>query len=918
MLLHSLDAQQALYAHASDSESSIPYHAQTIEACIAHFNTDPQQGLTDDEVEARRKQNPHKQLDNLKFNTSKSIFLKSLKTCITLLFLSVSALSFYQGHWTDGLLILLAMIANICLQGMIQWKSLQKQKTLAQDMNSRCEVRRNGQAMTLHAQELVPGDILLISSGQTIPADARLIYSTQLQVDESLLTGESVLVPKIAQNVLHPLEDVTAQLNMVFAGTLVKTGKGEAIVTALGTHTVMGKIAAIASKTKKRESPFTKRLNTLSLWIFLLSLGFGAVVIGMGFYHHQPLIERVQIALIMGIMAFPETIPSLAALIISLGVNRLNDKRVLVKNFQAIETVGDLSIICTDKTGTLTENYLSLDQLFMPGLGSVPYNPQWQKGEEIPSPSVEALLRIGRLNNGTVGEGLRSALMGDPIDVALYRCAPASLEVGYPVRLRLPFDPTTLRSAVICETGASGQLISMIKGAPEAVMEVCKYYMKPDGSLAEISIGQRSEFLMFNRKLAYENNLRVIGFAQKPMTEDDNSGPYANAVFIGWMCLVDPPKAGVKEALAQLQQTGTRVVMITGDQKATAEITARDLGLMPRASDEVWLRSDLVAWEETTIPKSVRVFARTKPEEKLTIVESLQRSGEVVAMVGDGVNDSPALQKSDVAIAMGLQGSEAAQESADIILMNDRLDGILHVMAEGRILRRKIHACIRYLLSCNLGLLLFITASAIVCPNLPITITQMLWLNLIIVSVPALVLAIEPPSQDELESATPQQPTDTSSKPFTYTRPSSNDNKASSHSNPIHATHLFLTFYWAALMMTASLLTYFLFTVGLKQPVPVAQSAAFCALAFAQTFNLFNVQCLNAGENKRNFLQEVSSTPITWVVLGLALFLQMLTLYIPGINAILGTTPLPFAMAPLPIAMGAGAILFSLKTMKVS
>jgi P-type Ca2+ transporter type 2C len=907
MSLQPVDSKTSATAtdHFSDH---LPYHAKTVEDCLGSLKT-TLQGLNDEEAETRKNEADKNALKLENNSTPRDIFIKSLKKYISLLFVAAAALSFAMGKPVEGILIIVAMLANSGVQGLIQWKSLKPRETQDNDGDIRCSVRRNGKTVTVNASELVMGDILLINGGQIMPADARMISSYQIQVDESLLTGESVLVPKNANEVLHPLEDVTAQVNMLFAGTMVKTGKGEAMVTAMGRDTVMGKIATLAKTTEKRESPFTKRLNALTFKIFLFVLATSVIVIATGSMRGIPILQLFQVALVMGIAAFPETIPGLASLILSLGVSRLNDKKVHIKSFEAIETIGDVQVICTDKTGTLTENYLIFEQLFMPMVGALPYDPQWQKGEGIPNKAVEEFLRIGRLNNGTMVEGLRSPLMGDPIDVAIYRAAPPSLESGYHQRVSIPFDPVTLRSATLCET-PSGQVVSMIKGAPESVIETCKYFMKPDGSIGELSITQRSEFLMFNRKLAYENNLRVIGFAQKPMVEDDNTGPYSDAIFMGWACLLDPAKPGVVEAIEQLQRAKTKLIMITGDQKPTAEITARELGIIRRNSDEVWLRSDLEAWEEPKIPDTVRVFARTKPEEKLAIVESLQRSGNIVAMVGDGVNDSPALQKSDVAIAMGMQGSDAAKESADIILMNDRLEGIVQAILESRILRRKIQSCMRYLLSCNLGLILFVTAAMIGGLGLPINVIQMLWLNLVIVSIPSLVLAVEPVKDEELE--VPELPSEGDTKNFKAKK-----SETTVSIDPLDQNHLFLIFFWGALMMVGGLCAYLLCTLGLKLPVPVAGTTAFCTLALIQTLNLFNVQALNAGENRRAFMAELTSTPITWIVLAIAMGLQVLAIYVPGVNTLLGTTPLPVSAAIVAAGMGIGTIIFSLKTMKI-
>lgn len=894
-------------------ENALPYHSQPIGACLALLKT-TLQGLSSDEAALRNQESRQAEQGNRLGSKTSQLILGNLKKKISLLFIVAAGLSFFMGKPVDGVLILVALLMNGSIQGLIQWTSLKGQKSLSEKGNIRCNVRRNGELVTINAEELALGDILLISGGQEMPADARLVSSTQLQVDESALTGESVLVPKNANDTLHPAEDVTALSNMLFAGTLVKTGKGEAVVTALGSKSVMGKIASIAGDTEKRESPFTRKLNQLSLKIFLLVALMTALVVGIGLYRNLPAAQLIQVGLIMAIAAFPETIPGLASLILSVGIGRLNEKKVLVKNFQALETVGDLNVICTDKTGTLTENYLLLDQLFLPGLGVLQYHLDWQAGQNIPSRSVEEFLRIGRLNNGTMVEGLRSALMGDPIDVALYRAAPASLEAGYHQRLSIPFDPVILRSATLCET-PEGRIVSMIKGAPESVLETCRFYMMPDGSLAEMTIAQRSEFLMMNRTLAYENNLRIVGFAQKPMLENDDSGPYSNSIFIGWVCLMDPPKPGVQEAVTALLGTGARLIMITGDQKATAEITARELGLMRKKSDEVWLRSDLEAWEQAAIPDTVKVFARTRPEEKLAIVQSLQQGRQVVAMVGDGVNDAPALQKSDVAIAMGLQGSDAAKESADIILLNDRLDGILQAIMESRISRRKIQSCMRYLLSCNLGLLLFVTVAIVAGFGLPLNVVQLLWLNLVVISIPAMVLAIEPAKEENFAANLPAE--EGNPGQWQYKQSASQAGAIStSGMEPLDQGHLFLIGYWGVLIMAAALGAYAACVFLLKLSPSVAGTVAFCTLAISQTFNLFNVQALNAGEQKRDFLKELASTPMTWIVIGLVLVLQAITVYTPLLNKIMGTLPLPLLAAGLPLVCGLGVVLFSLKTMR--
>ncbi len=890
MAIFSVDPKSAglLLRAAGQKGDPSCFHARTIQECLDQLAS-RRSGLSPEEAAARLKKNRPNDIDALDFGRGRHIFLGGFRRKITLLYMAAAGLSFATGQMGAGLVVLAAMFANAGLNGLIQWKSIQGGGFAVEASAIRCSVRRGGQTQIVNAAELVPGDILVLSGGQVVPADCRLIDSDKLQVDESLLTGESILVAKNALAMHEPNQSVSSQSNMIFAGTRVKTGQGEALVTATGTRTVMGRIAAMSRNTEKRESPFTRRLNILSNRIFLMVFVLAALVIAIEAQRGTPLPQLLSTALILAIAAFPETIPGISSLILTMGIGRLGRNQVLVKNYQALEAVGDVTLVCSDKTGTLTENYLTFDQLFLPELGSISYNPMWQQGQGIVNRALEEFLRIARLNNNTVLEGLSSPLMGDPIDIALFRSAPASLEAGYHRRMHVPFDTETMRSATLCE-GPDGRLYAMIKGAPEAVMETCNWYMAPDGTIKPLSLMNRMEFMSYNRKLATANNLRIIGFAEKVLTDDDASGPYSNAVFIGWVCLLDPPKPGVVEAIDQLWGAGTRLMMITGDQKATAEITAQELGILRGNNDEVWLRSDLDRALEAGEPirETVRVFARTKPEEKLAIVESLQQSGQIVAMVGDGVNDSPALQKSDVAIAMGRQGSEAAKDSADIILLDDRLGGIVEAIRESRLMRRKVRACIQYLLSCNLGLIFFVVASVVAGQGVSLNVVQLLCLNLVMAVLPTLALALEPTEPDGMPEREPMP-------------------------DPLDKQQLGAILFWGLLICGVGLASYLIPLLVFKLGPAVAGTMAFCALATAQTLNLFNVQACKT-DRKEAFWDDMLTMPVTWLVVSGALLVQAGALYVGPISQLLGTVRVEPLWMLLPVGLAAAAMAASVRT----
>ncbi len=859
---------------------STPFHAKSPEHSLEFLNSRIS-GLSQDDITNRQARFGKNAIEGQPFKAGRQLFLHQFKNIVVILLIVAAILSFVMGKINSGLTILVVMLLNIGVGMLTQWKAQKSEMTLNEFTTITCDVKRSKQILKVPAAELVPGDILVLNTGQVIPADARLIFSDNLQMDESMLTGESILVNKDAKALHIPDEEATEQSNMVFAGTRVKIGKGEAVVTATGAHTIMGQIAALARSTRKQESPFIQGINRLGRRAFMLVFILAAMMVALGFQRGDDMLMMLQLGIILAVAAFPETLPGIATLILSMGIDRLSHENVVVKNLRAVESIGDVSVICSDKTGTLTENYLSLEKLYLPETGQLAYDPQWKlKPSEIPTRSLEEFLRIARMNNTTGLEGIRSAIMGDPIDVALYRAASPELATGYHRIKEMPFDPVTLKSVTVVE-GPEGQILSMIKGAPEKVIETCAYYMRADGTAAPMSEDQKIDFILINREMAFEESLRIIGFAEKMMlnAEDD---PFEGAVFVGWVCLIDPPKQGVVEAVQSFHEAGVNIMMITGDQKATAAITAEKLGILQEGSD-IWTRHDLEAEGVDRIPDNVHVFARTKPEEKLAIVESLQKSGQTVAMVGDGVNDAPALQKSDIAIAMGISGAEAAKESADIILLTDRLEGIMNALLESRMLKSKIRMCVQYLMSCNLALVFLVAMSSLLGKGLALNVVQILWLNLITVSIPAITLAIEPSDPDDYKD--------------THTR-----------GGPLNPKQTFLVFYWSLLMALGGFAVYLMGLLTLDLPSEAAGTLAFTTMALAQTLNLLNLQFAKAGGRLHVFLSEVVKVPITWLVMFSALGIHALTLFVPFLQDILGTV----TVDPLYLLIAAGVALGSM------
>lgn len=864
----------------------IPFHAKAIEACLEIVDS-RLTGLSDYEVETRQKQYGKNLVSGTQSVLARRLFLHQFKNLVVILLFVAAMLSFAMRQTTDGIAILAAMMINAIISFMTKWKAQKAMLSLEAFSNPMCTVMRDGIAIRIPASELVPGDILVLSGGQTVPADARLISSEDVQVDESPLTGESILVTKDAFSLHIPDEEITEQKNMIFAGTTIKTGKCQALVTATGKNSHMGRIAALASSAHRRESHLTNGLNRLGVIIFLLVTVLALVVVFCAYQQSSgmPVMEIIQLGIVLVVAAVPEILPAVATFILTLGIERLSKENAIVRNLHAVEAIGSATVICTDKTGTLTENALSVHRIFIPETGALDYNPMWAQAREIPNRAVEELLRIGRLNNTTILDGVRSFMMGDPIDVALYRATPAEYEFGYHRVREYPFDTSLMMMSSVVRTD-DDRYASMIKGAPESVIKHCNYYLSPDGKVYPLDQDKRNEFLLGNQDLAMDGILRVIGFAEKPLKSPDEE-PFGNAVFVGWVCLIDPPKAGVKEAIQKCQEAGVRVIMITGDQKATAAIMAKDLGILPPGT-EVWTRKDLDSGVEK-IPPTVRVFARTQPEEKLAIVQSLQAGGDIVAMVGDGVNDAPALRKSDIAIAMGIKGAEAAKESADIILLNDRFETISLAVQEGRVLTNNVRLSLKYLLSCNMGLVMLMVVSAIAGYGLPLNALQILWLNIITVTLPALSLAFEPGTPEVLKQ--PSQ---------------------SYHQGVFPREHILLVGFWSLLMTAAGLAAYLLALKMFDQSHMVASTLAFSTLAFAQTLHLLNIQAVHSGMRLTAFLAEISAVPLTWIVMASAVVLQVAAVYVPFLQPVLGTAPLDVLLWWMPVTFALVMLLLSL------
>ncbi len=863
---------------------SVPFFSKTIDQSLAALKS-RMIGLTDGEVESRQKQYGLNSIEEDSFKKKQTLFLNQFKNwAVYLLFLAGIA-SFTVEEYVGGIVILSALMLNVLLGFITTWKSRQKGLDFNGFSKVAASVKRNNKIIQIPSEDVVPGDILVLSAGQILSADARLIFSTELKMDEALLTGESDLVVKDAKTLLAIGTDVSEQSNMLFAGTRVRTGKAEALVVSTGVDSMVGRIAHSANISEKRETPITQNVNRLGLVVLSGVLLVTLMILALEYYRGATLPHLIPFALILLVSAIPQTLTTVTTFILSLGLKRLAKEGVFIKHLKTFEGIGSISVLCTDKTGTLTENSMTINEVYVPCLEMMSYDKNWAIAEGIPCHSVEILLRIARNCNTTISEGVRGNIMGDPVDIALFRATPAIYSADYRLVRDDPFRPEARKMARILKQ-KDDQIISMIKGAPEEVICQCTHFMNPTGEILEMDQHTRNELILINREMAIEGAYRVIGLAQKIMT-DPNDDPYSQAVYIGWVSLNDPIKPGVEESISACHDIGVDVTMITGDQKATAAIIGKKLGIFKEGSS-IWTHREL-EHSDVMIPKSVRIFARTKPEDKLNIIESLQNSGEVVAMVGDGVNDTPALHKSDISIAMGVNASEEAKKSSDIILLNDRFEGIIAAVLESRYLITNMKMAIEYLLSCNLGVVILAFISAIVGFGQPLDAIQMLWLNLVIVTFPALTMALVPANPEKI-----CEPLSASSQQI------------------ISNKRLFAIAFWSTLIALSGFLVFALSQKVFGHAIELSSTLAFLTVSFVQILNLLSVQFSHAEGRLIHYLKESFKVPTLWGVLALTFILQLITIFIPPMQMLLHTVAFSPELWALPIGVALSAFILSM------
>lgn len=747
------------------------HYLGSLEKVIKEFEAEPSTGLSASEVQSRLEEyGPNKLKEEKKIPVWRK-FLEQFKDVMVAILLVAAVISgFVLNDWFEAAIIMAIVLVNAVL-GVVQEGRAEEAVEALQSMSAPlARVLRDGKQQEVKAEAIVPGDILILEAGDIIPADSRIIEGTNLKAEEAALTGESVPVDKDASFITDESIGIGDRENMLFQSTSVTYGRGKAMVVATGEQTEMGKIAGSLSSMEQELTPLQQNINALGKVLAVFMLAVVAITFVVGILQGGDILDMFMISVSLAVAAIPEGLSAVITIVLALGMNRMASENAIVKRLLAVETLGSVNVICSDKTGTLTQNEMTVTRIYagdrkfeVSGSG---YKPEgvikYEDGEEVAEDSVlERLLTIGALCNEAelreVSAGIWD-ILGDPTEGAMLTVAGKAgitreqMAKEMPRLGDLPFDSDRKMMSVF-HKNSDGTPLSLTKGAPDIIIDRCNSELTTEG-VRPLTAERKEEILAQNSAYA-QTALRVLAFAYSVHEDEDFSDAEEDLIYVGLMGMIDPPREEARLAIAECHSAGIRAVMITGDYRETAVAIAKDLKLM-QDGQGVLTGNELETMSDEELRKvvgTIAVYARVSPEHKTRIVEALQAEGNIVSMTGDGVNDAPALKRADIGVAMGITGTEVSKSAADMILTDDSFATIVSAVEEGRIIYANIRKFVGFLLSCNVGeiLVIFLTMLIMGPQMIPLQPVQLLWLNLITDSFPALALGQEAGEPDIMD-----------------------------------------------------------------------------------------------------------------------------------------------------------------------
>ncbi len=851
------------------------------------LDVSPKEGLTAEEAHRRQQRFGRNELRSAERRSALSILIEQFKSVIIGLLAVAALVSLAFGEVVEGIAIGVVIVINTVIGFFTELRAVRSMEALQELSRVDAKVRRDGETVQVAAQQVVPGDIVLVEGGDVVTADLRLLEASKLQADESALTGESVPVSKQVE----PVEEDTPlaeRASMLFKGTAVTRGSGRGVVAATGMETELGNISSLVKQAEEEKTPLQRRLSQLGRRLIWITLGIAALVAVSGVLSGRDLLLMVRSAIALAVASIPEGLPIVATVALARGMWRMAKRNAVVNRLSAVETLGSTNVILTDKTGTLTENRMTVVRILLPsadqatsevevggegleldGAFRIDGNPVDPTEDEVLHRSLETgvLCNNAALKANGLGEPADS--VGEPTEVALLVAgAKAGIEREalldeMPEAREVAFDPQMKMMATFHERrDGHEEYVVAVKGALEQVIESCTHALTADGP-RELTDDERRNWMERGEQLAQEG-LRVIAVARRTAGSADED-PYQDLTFLGLQALMDPPRADVRDSIKAAQRAGLRVVMVTGDQPETARNVAQAVGLVDSDDSTVIHGGDLgnldaLSEEERRRVLEAPIFARVSPEQKLDLIAMHQENGAIVAMTGDGVNDAPALKKAEIGVAMGKRGTQVAREAADMVLKDDRFSTIVAAIEQGRTIFNNIRKFVLYLLSCNVAEIIVVGLASIAGAPLPILPLQILFLNLVTDVFPALALGVGEgdPHVMERPPRDPKEPV-------------------------LMRQHWMGIVGYSSVISVAVLGAMAIAMLLLDMSETRAVTISFLTLAFAQLWHVFNMRDHDAGVLEN----DVVRNPWVWGALALCTALLLLAVYVPGLASVL-------------------------------
>lgn len=889
------------------------WYALDVDDACSRLGSDREAGLMSADAAARLGRHGPNAVAERHRTTIWELLIEQFKDLIIIVLLGATVISALMGEAADALAIVVIVVMNACFGVAQEYRAERSIEALKNLTAPVARVRRDGATRVIPAAEVVPGDIVVLADGDRIPADARVLEAVSLATDESLLTGESVLVEKRCEPLAAADFGIGDQVDMVFMGATVQRGHGLGLVVRTGMNTEVGRIAAMVQEVDEEMTPLQKRLDELGKSLVAICLAICGVVTVTGILHGEPLYAMFLAGVSLAVAAIPEGLPAIVTVVLAMGVQRMIGRNALVRKLHAVETLGSTSVICTDKTGTLTVNQMTVavvvtaDGEYAVGGDAISVSGKYEHDGRAVDPLRLADLRLALevsalCNNAELAplSGARTAdrvrVEGDPTEGALLIAAAKAgltredLNERCPRLVEVPFDSDRKRMSVVCRDRAAARVL--VKGAFEAVVAICDSVLV-GGRAVPLDAAWRERLAAANDALA-GRAMRVIALACRS-SKDVPREPEAierGLSFAGLAAMADPLRAEVPVAVERCRRAGIRSVMITGDHRATAVAVAAELGLRADAASvltgpELDRLTDQELFERVG---RVDVYARVSPRHKLRIVRALKRQGAIAAMTGDGVNDAPALKEADIGVAMGRTGSDVARETSAMVLTDDNFATIVAAVEEGRGIYDNIRKFIRYLLSCNVGEVVTMFAAAVFALPMPLTPIQILWCNLVTDGLPAIALGVDP-----LDPGTMDRPP----------RPANQGILAGGFLTRILRRGLAIGA--ATLAVYAGALYLF------RGDLPRARTLAYATLIMSQLVFVFSCR------SERLTVLELGLFSNPWLVgaVGISTVMLLATIYIPAMAAVFGTVPLRPVEWVVVLALS-GAVTFARSTYRVT